>query len=257
VALDDGNALVVGETESTDFPSTRGGPQGGGDAFVARIRDGSIGPTPTRTPPRPGVCPGDCGGDGRVTVDELVAAVAVLLGHGGSILCDALDLDGDGRLALDEVVLAVARAMFGCQGPLPTATRTPTAAPTATPTVDADQSVCGGPVTSEPKVCNLRVIPPRVRRGARFSLSFGVSDLESNIEMLCFGFGPESAAPQFNCVPAGAEPAPLNRVFEFEFPEPIPNNAPLGRFTAAVRVIDASGTQRETTTTFEIFNIRV
>jgi hypothetical protein len=137
----------------------------------------------------------------------------------------------------------------------PTPTRTPSQGPTATPTVDPNQSVCGGPVTSEPKVCDLRVIPPRIRRGARFRLSFGVSDLESNIETICLGFGRET--PQYMCFAAGAEPAPLNRVFEFEFPEPIPNNAILGTYVAGIRVIDASGTQRESTATFEVVFIRV
>jgi hypothetical protein len=74
-------------------------------------------------------CPGDCDGDGSVTVAELVAAVAMAI-RSAPLDCSDLDLDGDGIAGIAELVAAVRSAVFGC----PTATPTRTASPEATPT---------------------------------------------------------------------------------------------------------------------------
>lgn len=70
-------------------------------------------PTPTPTPV-PSVCAGDCDQSGRVTVDELVRCVSILL-HGSSLdTCSAVDADADGGVVVSEAVRAVANAMNGC-----------------------------------------------------------------------------------------------------------------------------------------------
>lgn len=57
---------------------------------------------------------GDCSRDGRVTIDELVRAVAVALQQQAVSACEAADGDGDGLVRIDELVRAVGNALFGC-----------------------------------------------------------------------------------------------------------------------------------------------
>lgn len=72
-------------------------------------------PTPTATAtPTPGPCVGDCNGDGRITVDELVRGVNIALGNAGAGDCHGLDRQGQGRVAIDDLVAAVAGALRGC-----------------------------------------------------------------------------------------------------------------------------------------------
>jgi hypothetical protein len=59
-------------------------------------------------------CAGDCGGDGRVTVDELVALVGVSLAGTVPAQCENGDVDRDGRVSIDELVAAVTRALAAC-----------------------------------------------------------------------------------------------------------------------------------------------
>lgn len=54
-------------------------------------------------------CPGDCDGDGAVTVDELVAAVA----SRRDAACPGLDVDGGG-VSPAEIVAAIGNALAGC-----------------------------------------------------------------------------------------------------------------------------------------------
>lgn len=69
-------------------------------------------PTATVTPlPR---CLGDCNGDGRVSVDELVRGVAIALGNVPFAECPALDRNGDGEVAVYELITAVNAALAGC-----------------------------------------------------------------------------------------------------------------------------------------------
>jgi hypothetical protein len=60
-------------------------------------------------------CPGDCGDDGTVTVDEVVRGVAIALGDMPLSECTRIDRDGDGRVAVDEIVGAVENALAGCR----------------------------------------------------------------------------------------------------------------------------------------------
>lgn len=91
-------------------------------------------------------CVGDCDGDGRVTVAELVRAVGIALGTASLDRCALADANGNGAVAINELVLAVNAALGGCPPLTPSAlpTGTPTASPTATdvatpsPTATAD-----------------------------------------------------------------------------------------------------------------------
>ena len=48
-------------------------------------------------------CAGDCGGDQRVTVEELVRGVTISLGMAAIQPCAAFDLNGDERVTVDEI----------------------------------------------------------------------------------------------------------------------------------------------------------
>jgi hypothetical protein len=54
---------------------------------------------------------GDCNGDARVGVDELVAALGIALGLQATNRCPGLDADSDGRVSIEELVLAVNAAL--------------------------------------------------------------------------------------------------------------------------------------------------
>ncbi len=68
----------------------------------------------TPTPTRGTLCPGDCNGDGDVSISELVRAVNIALGAAAAETCRAADVNGDGRVAINELVAAVGTALTGC-----------------------------------------------------------------------------------------------------------------------------------------------
>ncbi len=61
-----------------------------------------------------GSCGGDCDGDGRTTVDELVTLVNVALGTASVEECGIGDANGDGQIAIDEIITAVNVVLDGC-----------------------------------------------------------------------------------------------------------------------------------------------
>lgn len=70
--------------------------------------------TPTSSPTiTPIACLGDCGGDGVVSVDELVVGVRIALSGTGA--CAAFDANQDGIVTIDELVTAVGNALTGCK----------------------------------------------------------------------------------------------------------------------------------------------
>jgi hypothetical protein len=86
-------------------------------------------------------CVGDCNGDSRVSIDELVTAVNIALGTEPLDECRAADCTHEGHGALITcLVQAVNLALTGGCGPefLPTPTATPSVTPidTATPTIE-------------------------------------------------------------------------------------------------------------------------
>ncbi len=62
-------------------------------------------------------CAGDCNGDGRIVVSELVRGVNILLGRIAVDACPLFDANGDGTVAINELVRAVGFALGGCPAP--------------------------------------------------------------------------------------------------------------------------------------------
>jgi ELWxxDGT repeat protein len=60
-------------------------------------------------------CPGDCNGDGEVTVDELVRGMTIVLGPPPNLdICPAADSNGDGEVTVDDIIRGVNAALNGC-----------------------------------------------------------------------------------------------------------------------------------------------
>lgn len=91
-----------------------------------------------------GACIGDCDGDGRVTVAEIVAAVAAAQGEGAP--CPG------GAGAIEDLVRAVGNAVRGC----PTATAGPSGTPTETPTVTRTPTASRTPTSCVSEAPNIR-----------------------------------------------------------------------------------------------------
>jgi Putative Ig domain len=94
-------------------------------------------------------CIGDCNGDGRVQVDELVVCVDIGLGGRAATECPTLDDDENGDVSISELVGAVTSMLEGCPT-TPTPTTTPTT--TETPTVTSTPSVTPTPTVNLPPV---------------------------------------------------------------------------------------------------------
>jgi len=92
--------------------------------------------------PSVGQCSGDCDGDGKVTVSELIRGVNIALEKQPLEVCPEFDTNGMGSVEVAELVQAVSASLYGCPPvtpgtPTPTHTLIPTAAldtPTHTPT---------------------------------------------------------------------------------------------------------------------------
>jgi hypothetical protein len=83
-----------------------------GEPLATACLDGSI----TVVEPAPTPCVGDCDGDDRVVVSELLAGVNVLLERAPVASCPALDRDLDAVISVDEIVAAIRQALRGCPG---------------------------------------------------------------------------------------------------------------------------------------------
>jgi len=107
--------------------------------------------------PAGAVCPGDCNGDGNVTVNEIIQAVSIALGQASAATCRAIDRDADGSVSISELLAAVNALLGGCP-PEPTVTAvqsTPTqaqATPTATPTSSETPQPTATDTPNEPPV---------------------------------------------------------------------------------------------------------
>lgn len=62
-----------------------------------------------------GACVGDCGGDGEVTIDELISMVNIALGTRPVTECSAGDENRDGEITIDEIIKGVNNALNGCR----------------------------------------------------------------------------------------------------------------------------------------------
>jgi len=59
-------------------------------------------------------CSGDCGGDGAVTIDDLVLMVNITLGGADAARCAKGDVNGDAQIGVAEIVGAVNESLTGC-----------------------------------------------------------------------------------------------------------------------------------------------
>lgn len=59
-------------------------------------------------------CPGDCDGDGRVSIAELIRGVNIALGLAPLSNCPAFDRDGNGMVSIGELIAAVNASLGGC-----------------------------------------------------------------------------------------------------------------------------------------------
>ena len=71
--------------------------------------DGAVGITDLPQP-----CLADCDGDGEVTVNEAVRAVAIALGAQPLANCPVADGNGDGQVRIEELIDAVKDVISGC-----------------------------------------------------------------------------------------------------------------------------------------------
>lgn len=94
-------------------------PVGPGDPTPTASATHTVVRTPTSPPgntptPGSGGCPGDCNGDGAVTVDEVISGVNIALGNVPVSACPAMDDNGDSDVTVDEILKAVNAALNGC-----------------------------------------------------------------------------------------------------------------------------------------------
>lgn len=140
----------------------------------------------------------------------------------------------------------------------PTHTRTPTRSPvrlpTWTPTPRIVESVCGGAVTSAPKVCNLAVSPNPVSGFGSVRVSYGVSDLEGDLVGLCVGIGLVGSGtdPAIECADLQPVGATVNTFLTTD-PIPLPGLLP-GIYVLALNFVDSAGHVSNTAVTvFSVF----
>jgi hypothetical protein len=70
---------------------------------------------PTATPTfHVASCPGDCDGNGKVVVNELVTAVNIALGNSNVSTCENADRNHSGTVTIDELIAAVNASLTGC-----------------------------------------------------------------------------------------------------------------------------------------------
>lgn len=180
-------------------------------------------------------CPGDCDGNGIVSVDEIVRGVVIAAGGLDIGACTAFDVNGDGRVTVDELVAAVRRALEGCTG-------------------NGAESVCGGPITSAPKLCALRIEPSRVQSGGTITVSFGLSDLEGDVDTICLAIGLVGGTPMGQCDMID----PVGQVINLNVELPgIHVNAAPGDYAIALQVRDHAGAQSDIVgATFTVIRLR-
>jgi hypothetical protein len=123
----------AGLTDSTEIPNqatiTFDPTYGVNPPIVTNETLNTIGTPPT-------ACPGDCNGDGNVTVNELIQGVNIALGTMAVTECPSFDADDNNEVTVSELIKAVNNALTGCEQPGPTAAPTPTVThgPGGTPT---------------------------------------------------------------------------------------------------------------------------
>ncbi len=103
-------------------------------------------------------CPGDCNGNGEVTIDELITLVDLALGTSDAS-CPNGDGNGDETITINELLEAVNAALRGCGGVTPVPTATPTLVDGRTPTASATPPDGGTPSPTPPDGATATVTP--------------------------------------------------------------------------------------------------
>lgn len=226
----------------------------------------SVTPTPSATMnPTFAACVGNCNADPVVSVSELIQGVNIAIGSAPLSACQAFDANRDGMVVVNELVAAVSNLLFGCgvtpPTPLPMRTASPTATVTGTPTPTSPApptptatrgSVCGGAITSVPKLCDLEIDPATVTRGDPVTLHLCVSDLEGDIDKYCVGVAATGLAPVGRCYPRTPERRTINSCVDSD---PLPtDNLVAGTYVVALQYGDEAG--HLTTLATSVFVVR-
>ena len=194
-------------------------------------------------------CVGDCDGNGMVTINELILGVSIALGNQPITACGAFDCQHNETVPINCLIQGVNGALDGCSAAVATNTATPmpnvTATPTATP---GNESVCGGPVTSVPKLCDLSVQPNPVAPGGSVTINFSGSDLEGDVNALCTSLVPKGQPPNLKCNAVQPTNAKINQSFTIG-PLQLPNDTPVGDYTLVLEVRDKAGHQSNSVST--------
>jgi hypothetical protein len=227
--------------------------------------------TPTPTPVR---CVSDCDGNSLIAINEVIRSVAISLEQQPLATCTRADGNGNGRVSVDELVQGVLNNLHGCGVRPPTATRTATATvtpvftatstTTATATVTATAtatqsltvtrtatgtttpatlSVCGGTITSVPKLCNVEVVPNPVPLFGVYRVRYCLSDNEGDLRQACIGIrtGPQPPIP--TCEPLTTGGGRINGCFEST---QRPSTEPVGSYGFIIFFDDFSGNRSNT-----------
>jgi hypothetical protein len=120
-----GDYVLFGAGNSVDYFGSAAGDWGAittilvtvGEVAPTATASAAATPTATTEPTAtasPIPCPGDCNGNGAVTVNELVSGVNIALGSAAVDLCRACDGDDNGAVSVNELIAAVRRALDGC-----------------------------------------------------------------------------------------------------------------------------------------------
>jgi hypothetical protein len=102
-----GEIIMVGDGLAAELPIVDPWPAlraGGGDS------DGAV----VTFEPAVSTCTGDCCADGRVSVDDLLTGVGIVLGNAPLADCDSLDRNSNGHVEVNELVTAVHGALGDC-----------------------------------------------------------------------------------------------------------------------------------------------
>jgi hypothetical protein len=109
-AVRDANSETVFNGLSIEAAAALATDTAANDPTVQEVLSERATPTPTVVAP----CPGDCNGDGVVTVNELIRGVNIPLGNLPLDSCPAFDRNGNGSIEINELIAAVNALLSGC-----------------------------------------------------------------------------------------------------------------------------------------------
>jgi hypothetical protein len=132
-------------------------------------------------------CPGDCQGDQRVTLEDLLVGINLALGVQPPSACINFDIDKSESVTVDEIVAAIDAALNGCPSATPPATPTESPTQTATFSQTATPTPNGAPLV--PQHAIYRTYP-----GRGIHLALGVIDPEGGAVRCIAPNPPEGAA---------------------------------------------------------------